>query len=73
MKDIFKVSSLLVFTLFIVMFFAVFAPSPTVKTQITNAVPVVNMNYEVQSLVKTYEIHECFDTGNTDSDVCCAY
>jgi len=72
MKDLFKLSTLLIIAFSIVVFFAVLAPARTEKSQTSKSVPVFNANYEVQSLVKTYELTECFDTGSFD-DVCCAH
>jgi hypothetical protein len=73
MKDLFKLSTLFIVAFSIVVFFAVLAPARTEKSQTSKSVPVFNANYEVQSLVKTYELTECFDTGSFDDDVCCAH
>ena len=73
MKVILKASTMFFIPISIVLFFAMIAPTRIEKEQITKSVPVNNVNYEVQSLVKTYELTECFDKENSDEDVCCAY
>ena len=73
MKDLLKLSTMFFIAFSIVMFFAVLSPARTEKSQISKSVPVFNANYEVQSLVKTYDLTECFDTGSFDADVCCSY
>jgi len=73
MKNLLKASTMFFIPFSIVLFFAILAPANVEETQISKSVPVASVNYEVQSLVKNYELLECFDMVNFDTDVCCSY
>lgn len=73
MKVILKASMMFFIPISIVLFFAMLSPTRIEKEQISKSVPVNNVNYEVQSLVKTYELTECFDKESYDAEVCCPY
>jgi len=73
MKDLLRLSTMFFIPLAVIFFFAMMAPSRTKETQLSKSVPVSNVNYEVQSLVKTYDLSECFASESFDTGVCCSY
>jgi hypothetical protein len=72
MKDTLKTAMILFIPISIVLFFAMVAPERIEKEHVSKSVPVTNVNYEVQSLVKTYELTECFEEESFDTNVCCS-